>query len=239
MVVAEIEVFVSPPHAPTRRISMGTQNLPTDNGSEFAAVLIGAIVSRYWGRVDDDVAESLDALVDDVEAGRRLAQPRVRHRLQDDRIGLKRCTHRLVGVGDALRIEVAERPGSPLQHLLAAAYAIASVRPAARPILASAFRYGASWRGELDATFIARLARRQVSIADHGTAHVAWALSVLDLGEGPDGGERRDGVDRREIMRAFRERLVEVHPDLGADDSAAAHRIGELAEARRILMARC
>lgn len=236
MVLAEIEVFVSPPHAPTRRIAMGRQPLATDGNSGFAAVLIGAIVSRYWDRIDEETEESLDRLLDDVEAGRRLDQPRVRHRLQTDRVGLKRTVHRLVGVGDQLAAEVADRPGTPAQHLLAAAYTVAAMPLELRGGLASAFRFGSTWRGALDSAFVSRLTQRKLYGAPHHVGNVAWALGVLGLG---DTVEVTDGVidlDRASIMSAFRTHLLDAHPDHGADDAAAADRIAELAEARRILM---
>ena len=237
MVLAEIEVFVSPPHAPTRRISMGRRHLPVDGSMGFAAVLVGGIASRFSGSVDEDTAEALDALVDDAEAGRRIAQPRVRHRLQDDRVGLKRTVHRLVGVGDTVEVSVAERPGTPTQHLLAAAYTVAAMPPEQRSVLAWAFRYGASWRGELDATFIARLSRHRAEMVVAGPATVAWALSVLDLTDVVSVADGRVDADRSTIMKAFRGHLLDAHPDRGADHRAAADRISELSEARRILMA--
>ena len=41
---------------------------------------------------------------------------------------------------------------------------------------------------------------------------------------------------RANVMARFRTRLREVHPDHGGDERDASQRIGELGEARRILL---
>jgi curved DNA-binding protein CbpA len=43
--------------------------------------------------------------------------------------------------------------------------------------------------------------------------------------------------DRSEVQQRFRDLLREAHPDHGGAHDDAAHRIAELAEARRILLA--
>ncbi len=79
---------------------------------------------------------------------------------------------------------------------------------------------------------------------------VGWALEVLGFGEGSVGpgdgapstgrpaghGSRRP--DRSAVTRRFRELLREAHPDHGGEQDGAAQRIADLAEARRILLAR-
>jgi hypothetical protein len=57
----------------------------------------------------------------------------------------------------------------------------------------------------------------------------AWALTVLGLA-GPVPG-------RKDVQRRFRELLRVAHPDHGGGEAAAAERIAELTEARRILLA--
>ena len=41
---------------------------------------------------------------------------------------------------------------------------------------------------------------------------------------------------RKDVMARFRGRLMTIHPDHGGDESAASKLIGDLSEARRILL---
>jgi hypothetical protein len=58
-------------------------------------------------------------------------------------------------------------------------------------------------------------------------------------GAGSNGasGRARPRPGRQEVQRRFRELLRDAHPDHGGDAMAAATRIAELSEARRILLA--
>jgi hypothetical protein len=67
------------------------------------------------------------------------------------------------------------------------------------------------------------------SMAAFAADPVAWALDLLGL---PAGSK----PSNREVRARFRTRLMDVHPDLGGDERVASKRIGELAEARRILL---
>ncbi len=62
----------------------------------------------------------------------------------------------------------------------------------------------------------------------------AWALGVLGMaGVTTDPAE----ADRGVVQRRFRDLVRRAHPDHGGDTAAAAQRISELSEARRILLA--
>jgi curved DNA-binding protein CbpA len=61
---------------------------------------------------------------------------------------------------------------------------------------------------------------------------VGWAIDVLDLRNG--NGAR---PDRKAVQGRFRDLVRRAHPDHGGDTAAAAARLAELAEARRILLA--
>jgi hypothetical protein len=59
---------------------------------------------------------------------------------------------------------------------------------------------------------------------------IAWALDVL----GFEPGTVKPG--RKQVLTRFRTNLMNVHPDHGGDEAAASKAIGDLAEARRILL---
>ena len=92
-------------------------------------------------------------------------------------------------------------------------------------------RKGFDWRGRTDEALIGHLAGHAGPVGLGAVADpVSWALDLLDL--------RGDALvpSRRQIQRAFRDRLRDAHPDHGAQDVGAADRIAQLSEARRILL---
>ncbi len=65
----------------------------------------------------------------------------------------------------------------------------------------------------------------------------SWAIEVLGLGLDLRAQARDDGAPSAPtVQRQFREQLRAAHPDHGGDVDAAAQRIAELTEARRILL---
>jgi len=60
---------------------------------------------------------------------------------------------------------------------------------------------------------------------------VGWAMSVLGL------DSELTGLSREVVQQGYRKALRGAHPDHGASHDAAAVRIADIAEARRILMA--
>jgi len=233
MVVAELEVFTSRPIAPTRRVALGSCVLPVDPAPGFGSILLGGIVARFAPTLDEDMLDEVESLILELERGQRIAQPRLRHRLQSDRIGLQRAEHRLLGDGDAVVFDIDEVRGTPAQHLLCAVYAAGRTPEHVRPAVLGAVRKGLLWTGPIDRHLVAHLAGRvgHVNLATIGDP-VTWALGVLDLTRIDDD----DLPDRRIVQVAFRDRVRSAHPDHGGAEAGAAERIAELTEARRILL---
>ena len=233
MILAELEVFHSRPIAPTRRVALGNRDLPVTPAPGFGGILLGGIVAAHMPALDPDMFDDLDRLTRQLEAGYRIPQPRLRHRLQVDRIGLQRSVHRLRGDGEELAFELDDK-GASAQHILAAVYAAGELPLGARNRVMEAIRKAMRWSGAIDASLVAHLsglARHHDWSAEAHRDPVGWALAVLELHRSAE----RPG--RRAIQRRFRDLVREAHPDHGGDRTAAAGRLAELSEARRILLA--
>lgn len=230
MLLAELEVFHSRPIAPTRRVALGATMLPTDPSPGFGGLLLGGVVAKFIGGVDPELLADLVTLTHELEAGHRIAQPRLRHRFQTDRVGLHPIRHRLVGTGDQLRFDI-DPQGAPAPNVLAAVYAAARVAPEHRPGVYRAIRRSVHWRGPVGPRLVAHLSDAR-GTADWATLGgrdpVVWALGVFGLA---------DGADRQAVQSRFRELLRAAHPDHGGSSGEAANRISDLTEARRILLA--
>lgn len=235
MILAELEVFHSRPIAPTRRVALGRLNLPVTPAPGFGGLLLGGVVAGHIEELDPDLFDDLHRLTLQVQEGTRIAQPRLRHRFQQDKIGLTRSVHRLVGEGEDLAFELEDK-GAAAQHILAAVYAAGQLPLTARARVMDTIRKGMRWAGPLDHAFISHLSGLDRG-RDWSTAAfrdpVQWALGVLVL----RGSARVAVPDRDDIQRQFRELLRVAHPDHGGDADEAAQRIADLTEARRILLA--
>jgi hypothetical protein len=215
-------------------VALGRLNLPITPAPGFGGLLLGGIVAGHIEELDPDLFDDLHRLTLQLQEGMRVPQPRLRHRFQQDRIGLTRSQHRLVGEGEDLAFEF-DVKGAPAQHILAAVYAAGQLPLTARARVMDTIRKGMRWSGPLEHAFVAHL-----SGLDRGRGWstaafrdpVQWALGVLGL--------TRAAVsvpDRDDIQRQFRDLLRVAHPDHGGDSDAAAQRIADLTEARRILLA--
>jgi hypothetical protein len=122
VIVAELEVFHSRPIAPTRRVALGDAHLPVSPAPGFGGILLAGIVAGHMGDLDPELFDDLHRLTLQLQEGHRIPQPRLRHRFQQDRVGLTRSVHRLVGEGEDLAFELSEK-GAAAQHILAAVYA--------------------------------------------------------------------------------------------------------------------
>lgn len=236
MILAELEVFHSRPIAPTRRVALGRCQLPVSPAPGFGGILLGGVVAGHMAALDPELFDDLHRLTYQLQEGRRIPQPRLRHRFQTDRIGLTRTTHRLIGEGEDLTFELEDK-GAAAQHVLAAVYAAGQLPLVARGRVMEALRAAMRWAGPLDRRFIAHLSgldrsREWSARAFHDP--VQWAIDVLGLAAS---GEALVVPDRSEVQQRFRDLLREAHPDHGGAHDDAAHRIAELAEARRILLA--
>ena len=233
MILAELEVFHSRPIAPTRRVALGRRDLPVTPAPGFGGILLAGIVAAHVPALDPDFFDDLDRLSRQLEAGYSIPQPRLRHRLQTDRVGLQQSIHRLRGDGEELAFEIADK-GSAAQHILTAVYAAGALAPGPRSRVMEAIRKGMRWSGSIDGTLVAHLSgltRHHEWSAEAYGDPVAWALGVLDLA----GGSATLG--RSTVQRRFRDLVRAAHPDHGGDRGEAADRLAELSEARRILLA--
>jgi hypothetical protein len=235
VILAELEVFHSRPIAPTRRVALGDSRLPTSPAPGFGGILLGGVVAAFVPWLDPDFFDDLDRLTRQLEAGYRIPQPRLRHRLQTDRIGLQRSVHRLRGDGEELTFEIDDK-GAPAHHILASVYAAGALPLGSRTRVMDAIRKAMRWSGPIDrnlVTHLSGLTRHGDWSTDAYRDPIGWALGILDLPR--DGASREPG--RRSVQRRFRVLVREAHPDHGGDRGEAAGRLAELREARRILLA--
>lgn len=240
MLLAELEIFHSRPIAPTRRISIGRTLLPGSQNSTrpgFGSLLLGAVCARYGLGLSHDLQGEIAALVYDLERERTVAQPRLRHRLQQDRVGLTRSRQRLHGPGasasaDEIDCEFDDSRATPSQLVLGAVYAAGLASRSDRGEAIRAVRRGLAWRGEIGPALFGYLASDQSSKRVGAMADpVGWAMGILGFDHGIATPEHAA------VRQGFREALRTAHPDLGADEAEAAERIADLSEARRILLA--
>jgi hypothetical protein len=232
VLLAELEIWHSRPIAPTRRVALGRALLPVDPAPGFGGILLGGIVAAHIGVLDSELSGELSRLLTDLEAGRRIPQPRLRHRFQIDRIGLARSRHRLLGHGDALAFQFDEH-GAAASQILGACYAAGRLDPAVRPGVMETIRRGVRWRGPVGPALVSHLSGASGAAAWSPAAFAdpeQWALGILGFDDGLAPG-------RPDVLRRFRRLLRQAHPDHGGDRAAAAARIAELTEARRILLA--
>ena len=231
MLLAELEIWHSRPIAPTRRVALGRSTLPVDPAPGFGGLLLGGIVAAHVGDLEPDLLPELGRLVTDLEASRRIPQPRLRHRLQVDHMGLARSRHRLVGRGDALDFEFDEQ-GTAASQILGAVYAAGALDLGVRRTVMEVLRRGMRWQGPVGPAMVAHLsgtAGARTWSAGAFADPEQWALETL-------GFSRREAPERDEVQRRFRRLLRAAHPDHGGQTDKAADRIGELSEARRILL---
>ena len=135
--LAELEIHHSRPIAPTRRVALGRRHLPIDPAPGPGGLLLAGIVARFLPDVDRDFHDEYLDLLTLLQRGARVAQPKLRHRLQQDVVGLTRSRHRLERHEGKLRFVFHVNRGAPEQYVLAAAYAaeVASEAPAEEPEL--------------------------------------------------------------------------------------------------------
>lgn len=243
MIVAELEFFHSRAIAPTRRVAPGDSHLPADPPPGYGGVLLGGVVAANLRELDEDSVPELERLADDIENGRRIPQPRLRHRFQLDRVGLLRSRARLVREGTALQFDFsgADR-ARPAQRVLAAIYAAGEVSADDRHVVFNAIRRALRWNGPPSASLIAALsgAGGQSLLAVALDDPVGWALETLGF-EASNGSNGHNGGPPAapamdQVQERLRGALRRAHPDHGGDAEEAAERIAQLREARRILL---
>ncbi len=230
MLAAELEVRHSRVVAPTRRVALGELFLPTDPPD--GPLLLASVVGTFVPRLDPELRDDLDLLIDDLERRRRVAQPRLRHRFQTDTVGLGRSRHRLYRDDDNGEPSLScEDAGHPLPQILAAVYASALLTSAARPHAFTLLWRASHWDGGSEAALLAHLLGPDSMGAVYrrrGT-DMAWALAAL-------GFEPGEAPERGDVVRRFRDAVRGAHPDHGGESMDASMRITELTDARRILL---
>lgn len=230
MLYAELEIRHSRPVAPTRRVALGELWLPVEPPPGPGGILLAGIVGGFAWQLDDDTVNELLRLIDDLEFGRRIPQPRLRHRFQIDTVGLDRSHHRLYGTGTHLRLELDEH-GHPLPNVLGAIYAAGRLSYAYRAPVFRLLRRASSWVGGNDARLVGYLAGEEAPSlrSRRFIGEERWALDILGFDEG-------DPPGREDINRRFRELVRVAHPDHGGEHGDAGLRMVDLTEAKRILL---
>lgn len=230
--LADFELYHSRPIAPTRRLALGLQYLPANPAPGPGGLLLAGMVAHFAAQLDEDDHAEVALLMQQVESGFRIVQPRLRHRLQQDRVGLLKSHHRLEPDSNGPRFALTTGSGSALVNVLGAVYAAGNLPAGSRPAVFVALRKALRWQGGLDARFVAHVTGQggaPLGWKSLGSDPVAWALGVLGFVDNED-------PMKREIQKRYRDALREAHPDHGGNTEDAAERIAELGEARRILL---
>ena len=229
MILAELVTFHSRAVVPTRRVAVGDSKLPLDPPLRPGAVLLAGVVGRHLEGLDEDSLDDLHLLIGQIARGERIRQPRLRHRLQEDRIGLTRSLHRLVRLSNGQTcFEFSDRGGSAAQYVLGATYAARRLPESARHEALAAVRRVLAWPGGSDGELLRFLDGHReapASVPEDRT----WALGVLEL-------QSLDGLVAADVQKRFRRLVATAHPDTGGADGEAGARISDLVEARRILL---
>ncbi|MDQ3574457.1 MAG: hypothetical protein M3378_12575 [Actinomycetota bacterium] len=229
MILAELEVRHSRAVAPTRRVALGDLYLPAEPRPGYGPLLLAAVLGAHAGGLDDELREDLDRLIWDLELGRRISQPRLRHRFQTDVVGLDRSHHRLVRTGRAVVLELDDH-GGRLPQVLGALYAATTLDGDFRPAAFRLLRRATRWEGEADGRLMRYLAGEGTALRPLPTSgDERWALRVLGF---PVETEPLRG----DILRRFRRLVRDAHPDHGGLPAEAGAKIQELADAKRILL---
>lgn len=228
MLLAELEVFHTRPAVPTRRVALGHLVLPVSPPPGFGGLLLGAVVANHISGVAADLHGDIARLIDEVEDGRRVVQPRLRHRFQVDRHGLARSRHRMLGEHDDIEFDFGTT-GSDLAQVLGAVYAVERLDPSSRRVVAPVLVKALGWRGPIGPALVAFLAgARSTELASLADPK-GWAMAIL--GFPPD----TELPSKRAILKQYRVRMRDVHPDHGGHAPDASKAILDLNEARRIL----
>ncbi len=235
MMLAEFNLWHSRPIAPTRRVAIGDSHLPIDPAPGLGGLLLGAVMARYASDLDADTRTDMEELMRDVEQGKRIGQPRLRHRLQADRVGLSCSSHRLVAGENGLRFELETAKALPEQSTLTAVYAVGEMPLKQRKSVMNVLRSGLEWVGPVGPGLIDHLVGPDIAMRfrsgmyDTASDPMIWAMGVLEL-------DADDGIAAKTVQKSYRRLLRSAHPDHGAGETEAADRIAELSKAREILL---
>ena len=237
VILAELNVWHSRPAVPTRRVALGDDQLNFEPHPGAGGLLLAAVVAVHAQQLDDDENHDLTNLLNLLELGARVPQPRLRHRLQEDRIGLTRSTHQLLGLPNGtMKLEIAPS-NRPEPHVLAALYRVGAQGQEKRRSLFTLIRSAQRWKGQDHDDLLRFLSGASGSsdwVGGLQTDPTTWALEVL----GFSAQLIDDLPDSRTIRRTFRQLLRSAHPDHGGAAENAGSRIEALTAARNILLKR-
>jgi hypothetical protein len=228
MLLAELEIFHTRPAVPTRRVSLGHLVLPVSPPPGFGGLLLGAVVANHISGVTADLHGDIARLIAEVEDGQRVVQPRLRHRFQVDRHGLAHSRHRMIGEQDDIEFDFGTT-GSDLAQVLGAVYAVERLDLSSRRVVAPVLTKALRWRGPIGPALVAYLAGARSTELSSLADPRGWAMAVLGFPSGID------EPSKRAILKQYRIRMRDVHPDHGGEVEGASKAILDLNEARRIL----
>jgi hypothetical protein len=134
----------------------------------------------------------------------------------------------LVGAGDDIAFEFGTT-GSDLAQVLGAVYAVERLAMEHRRHIVPVLEKAVRWRGPIGAAMIAHFAGSQSATLESLADPRGWAMQILGL------DATAKTPSRREVTKAFRRRMRDVHPDHGGAEGDAAKAMNDLSEARRIL----
>ncbi len=238
VILAEMDVWHSRSAVPTRRVALGEDRLRFDPPPGPGGLLLAAMVAFYGANLADEARLALNELSRQLERGDRVTQPRLRYRLQQDRVGLTNTKHRLVVAPSGDICVDLDRNARSEPQLLAAMYRASRVPEPARSSLFILLRSAMRWRTDAEpdqvdlADMMAYLTGRETrELSDRDSSDMvakSWALHVMGM-------DTYDG-NTRSLQRQFRRQMREAHPDHGGEVSDAGDRIAALTAARKILL---
>ncbi len=237
MILAELEICHSRPIAPTRRVGLANRNLPTQPAPGLGGVLLAGIVANSVHRVDPEDREALFQLLENIQQGEEIYQPAVRHRFQEDLVGLTLSRQLLVRRDTQFAFELDDSVARPVQLVLGALYAAQQIPQPGRLKVLSGMKLAWVWEGPLDQSFMhsvlnnERIPSPKPEDFAVWSDPVGWALETLAM------GIDEDLPSKRAVQKRFRLLLREAHPDHGAVSENAAEKIKRLTDARDILVA--
>jgi len=235
---AFVDICHSRPIAPTRRIAIGSSHLPFTPAPGLGGLLLAGIVSSSAPAVDPQLRSELVIILESLAHGNRIVQPRARHRLQTDLVGLTTSPQRLEIVDGRVTFKLEQRHASAVQLVLSAIYAAGRAPSGCRVLVIEAIRAALVWEQDLNQSFVSMIMGGQTGgfgASGQWLDPVGWALEVLEIEVNHDiepGLRWRPSL----VTQQFRNLLRQAHPDNGGEDALASRRISDLTEARRILL---
>ena len=134
----------------------------------------------------------------------------------------------MIGDGDDIEFDFGTT-GSDLAQVLGAVYAVERLEPSSRRVVAPVLTKALRWRGPIGPALVAYLAGAQSTALASLADPKGWAMAIL--GFPVDATE----PSKRTVLKQYRQRMRDVHPDHGGEAEDASKAILDLNEARRIL----